>query len=86
MLGGIHTEEYLKSGLIEHVSCGGESGEGARLCRYEWVLSVREQCRRCGVPFQFRQTGALFEKDGKIYRIPRRLQLSQAEKAGIDLG
>ncbi|NLN07122.1 MAG: hypothetical protein GX167_05830, partial [Firmicutes bacterium] len=45
----------------------------------------REQCRRAGVPFYFKQTGAVFRKDGRIYRIPRRLQHAQAHKAGIDL-
>lgn len=84
MLGPVQIGQYLQSGLIEHVSCGGESGEGARLCSYDWILSVREQCLAYGVPFTFRQTGALFRKDGKIYRIPRRLQLAQAQKAGID--
>ena len=34
----------------------------------------------------FHQTGAYFIKDGRMYRIPRRHQLSQAHKAGIDFG
>ena len=37
-----------------------------------------------GVPFQFHQTGAYFIKDGKMYHVPRRFQMSQAKKAGID--
>ena len=69
---------------IEQVSVGGESGPGARLCRYEWVVSLAEQCRQAGVPFHFRQTGALFEKDGKVYQIARKFQSSQAKKAGLD--
>ncbi|HHX74620.1 MAG TPA: DUF5131 family protein [Firmicutes bacterium] len=67
------------------VVAGGESGSNARVCDYEWVLMLREQCRRAGVPFYFKQTGAVFRKDGRIYRIPRRLQHAQARKAGIDL-
>jgi len=67
------------------VVAGGESGDNARVCDYEWVLKIREQCRRAGVPFYFKQTGAVFRKDGRIYRIPRRLQHAQAQKAGIDL-
>lgn len=86
MLGEIHIEKYLASGQIEHVTCGGESGEGARLLDYSWVLSVREQCIAAGVSFYFKQTGAVFRKDGKIYRIARKNQLSQARKAGIDYG
>ena len=86
MLGAVNIAPYLESGQIAHVSCGGESGENARVCRYEWILSVREQCMRYGVPFTFRQTGARFEKDGRLYLIPREKQLSQARKAGIDTG
>ena len=86
MLEEIHTEKYLQTGKIERVVCGGESGENARLCDYEWILSMREQCRRTGTPFYFKQTGALFKKEGKIYRIERKHQQAQARKAGIDLG
>ncbi len=50
----------------------------------KWVLDVRRQCMNKGVPFQFHQTGAYFIKDGRMYRIPRRFQTSQARKAGID--
>lgn len=70
---------------IDLITVGGESGLGARLCRYEWVLSVRRQCAEAGIGFHFMQTGANFEKDGKIYRLNHRVQLAQARKAGIDI-
>jgi protein gp37 len=70
---------------IEKVVAGGESGITARICDYDWILSLRDQCRNAGVAFHFKQTGALFEKDGKVYRIPRKYQHTQARKAGIDL-
>ena len=85
MLEAVDARQYLSSGLIERVVCGGESGDGARECRYEWILGVREQCRDAGVPFHFKQTGANFVKDGKRYAIPRPLQMEQARRAGIDL-
>lgn len=84
MLGPILIEEYLRTGLIEQVTCGGESGDAARMCDYAWVLSVREQCVRTGVPFYFKQTGARFKKDGKLYRIQRKDQMPQARRAAID--
>ena len=86
MLEAIHIEEYLEQyhDVIESVSCGGESGPGSRLCDYDWILSTRAQCVHYGVPFHFHQTGRLFKKDGKIYRIKRRDQETQARKAGID--
>jgi protein gp37 len=70
---------------VEQVVAGGESGNEARLCKFEWVLQIREQCREKGIPFWFKQTGANFEKDGRVYRVPRKYQHSQARKAGIDL-
>jgi len=78
----IDLSPYL-SGGIESVTVGGESGPAARLCRYDWVLDIRRQCAEAGVSFYFKQTGARFEKDGKVYRIPRKLQHAQARKAGI---
>lgn len=83
LLGPIDLSPYL-GGWFENLTAGGESGEKARLCRFDWVLSLREQCQRAGVPFHFKQTGARFEKDGKIYRIPRKEQHRQAKQAGID--
>ncbi|HRZ26997.1 MAG TPA: DUF5131 family protein [Spirochaetota bacterium] len=83
LLGEIDIAEYLYPG-IEELAVGGESGEDARLCDYDWVLSLRAQCIAARVPFMFRQTGANFRKDGRTYRIPRRLQSSQARRAGID--
>lgn len=87
MLEGINIEPYLSyyGNIIGAVSCGGESGEGARVCDYDWILWTREQCMRYNVSFCFRQTGANFRKDGRLYSIPRTLQLTQASKAGIDV-
>lgn len=84
MLEEIHIEPYLESGKINAVVCGGESGDNARICCYDWILSTREQCIRSNVPFHFKQTGAKFKKDGKIYLIKRSLQMAQAKKANID--
>ena len=69
----------------EQVTVGGESGNDARVCDYDWVLHIREQCIAAGVSFHFKQTGARFRKDGRFYNIPRRLQMSQAHRAAIDV-
>lgn len=84
LLGPIDLSPYLGP-KVRQVVAGGESGDGARVCDYAWVLSLREQCQRAGVAFHFKQTGAKFQKDGRLYLVPRRLQLAQAKKAGIDL-
>jgi protein gp37 len=69
---------------VEQVTVGGESGRDARVCDYEWVLNIREQCMTANVPFHFKQTGARFNKDGRIYNIPRNQQIAQAHKAAIN--
>lgn len=80
----INLSEYLNE-QIEQVSAGGESGENARICKYEWILSIREQCIEKNVDFHFHQTGAKLMKDGVLYRIPRKYQHLQARKAGINI-
>ncbi|HLO57406.1 MAG TPA: DUF5131 family protein [Bacteroidales bacterium] len=69
---------------IEQVVVGGESGPQARECHFDWVLGIREQCVTHNVPFWFKQTGAKFVKDGKLYSIKRQFQHQQARKAGVD--
>ena len=79
LLEKIDLSPYLDG--ISLVIAGGESGDDARVCRWEWVLDLHRQCVQAGVPFYFKQTGARFEKDGRLYRIPRARQLAQAAKA-----
>ena len=83
LLGPLDIARYLIPG-IEEVSVGGESGNEARPCNYDWVLSIRRQCVAADIPFAFHQTGARLVKDGRLYRIRRPYQHSQARKAGID--
>jgi hypothetical protein len=52
---------------------GGESGPGCRPIEKQWVLSLRNQCRKAHVPFFFKQWGG-FPKgkygrklDGRTY-------------------
>jgi protein gp37 len=44
---------------IDWVIVGGESGPRARPMCEEWVLSLRDQCRRQRVPFFFKQWGGV---------------------------
>ena len=84
MLEEIDIKKYLQKGLISCVICGGESGAGARPCDFKWIKKVRMDCIRCGVAFTFKQTGAVFIKDGKTYHIDRKNQMPQARKSGYD--
>ena len=83
LLGPVDLSRWLGPHITQVVA-GGASAAGARPCRYEWILDIRAQCVAAGVPFLFKQTGYRFVKNGKLYCIPRRLQHSQARKAGIN--
>ncbi len=85
MLEEIHIESFLKTKLINKVICGGESGTKARPCNYNWILNMHQQCLQNHVSFYFKQTGANFIKNNKVYKIARKDQLSQANKANINL-
>jgi len=78
----INIEEYLDH--VELVVVGGESDRNARPLNYNWVLSIREQCRAKGVGFEFRQCGTRFIKDGKKYVLNVKDLCSQARKANIN--
>lgn len=83
LLTPINLKPYLV-GAITKVVVGGESGENARPCHFDWVMDIRVACIENKVAFVFKQTGANFVKNGKYYRIPRKLQQAQARKANIN--
>lgn len=83
MLEKMDISKYLNA-QIEEVAVSGESGVDARICDYDWVLDIRRQCVEKDVAFVFHQTGAKLLKSGKLYRINRPHQISQAQKANID--
>ena len=52
---------------IDWVIVGGESGPGARPMSQDWVISIRNQCRRAGVKFFFKQWGGVRKaKSGRL--------------------
>jgi len=60
-LGG--SAAHAAPGRIDWVIVGGESGEGARLMKAEWVRAVRDECITAGVPFFFKQWGGVNKKE-----------------------
>ncbi len=82
MLGPIDLEALLDG--VELVIVGGESDPNARPLNYDWVLSIRDQCIRHNVSFEFRQCGTHFIKDGKSYKLAVKDLCSQARKASIN--
>src|SRR6266852_4234876 len=66
---------------IDWMIVGGESGAGARPMKKEWVLPLRDQCKRSSVPFFFKQWGGVRKKkagrrlEGKTYdEFPNRVR------------
>ena len=47
---------------IDWVIVGGESGPGARPMQSSWVVDIRDQCQKAGVPFFFKQWGGVNKK------------------------
>lgn len=83
LLGSLDIEKYLHD--VELVVVGGESDRDARPLDYDWVLDIREQCKRQNVHFEFRQCGTHFIKDGKQYSLAVKDLCAQARKANINL-
>lgn len=81
LLSAIDLRPYLDRRLISHVTAGGESGEGARVCDYAWIEQIRDACADAKIPFHYHQTGALLQKEGRVYRVPRSRQHEQARLA-----
>jgi protein gp37 len=72
---------------IHWVIVGGESGVGARPMQREWVVSIRDQCRKANVPFFFKQWGGVRKAkngrrlDGQTYDgMPRIVEVNHAER------
>lgn len=83
-VGAVSLKKGLQSGQIEQVVAGGENYDGARPLRYEWVKNLYDECVETNTRFCFMETGTVFIKDGKTYRMPsKRLQSIQAFKSGL---
>ena len=84
LLEAVTIGEYLDSGQIEQVACGGENYGGARPCDFDWVKALREECASRDITFCFMETGTTFIKDGREYKIEsKRLQNLQAFRSGL---
>jgi protein gp37 len=91
MLEQMDIRPYLSSGLIEHVSVGGESYMGydglARELDLAWVKDIQQQCIEYEVPFSFHQTGTRLKVDNnKIISVTKKSdQYGLAEFYGYDI-
>lgn len=63
---------------------GKRDGE-ARLCDYDWVLDIREQCVKADVTFWFKNTGSFFRRNGVTEKINPYKQTGMAKELDIDI-
>lgn len=83
LLGKIDLTKYLYR--VEHITVGGESAKEARICDYDWVLDIREQCKKANKTFWFKNTGSLFVRDGNIEKINPFKQTIVAKELDINI-
>jgi len=83
LLGSIDLSPYLSG--IDHISVSGETGREARVCDYDWVLDIREQCVTAGITFWFKCTGSLFRRDGVTQKVNPYKQSSLAKELDISI-
>lgn len=84
-IGEIDIADYLATGKIETVLAGGENYLGSRPLHYDWVKKVYDDCKENDVQFIFGQTGNIFIKDDKEYKIRNRTeQMVQALRSGLN--
>lgn len=74
---------------IDWVVVGGESGPGARPMNPSWVRQIRDQCRRAGVPFFFKQWGGQAKRragrtlDGRTWDEEPSLKLNSIQQPRV---
>ena len=83
LLEGIDLSHYLDG--IDHVTVNGESGREARICDYDWVLNIREQCVKAGKTFWFKSTGSFLKRNGAVEKINPFKQSGFAKELDIDI-
>ncbi len=84
-IGKVSIKKYLETGKIEQVIAGGENYDGSRLCKYEWVKFLSDECKKENITFCFIETGNKFEKDSKTYFIKsKKIQSKMAYKLNVN--
>ncbi|MCM1349781.1 MAG: phage Gp37/Gp68 family protein [Prevotella sp.] len=84
LLEKVDISQYIRKNSIDKVVCGGENYGGNRICDYDWVLSLYEQCKIANTDFIFTETGTYFMKDHHLYQIKSKIQQSKmAYRSGL---
>jgi len=62
--------EVGKSNQFNHLDwiiAGGETGPGARKCEFPWIINLKSQCEKHGVPFFFKKWGSYYKYNNDGY-------------------
>lgn len=76
----INLNELLDFNLIDRVCVGGESYSNARLCDFNWIKQIYEDCKAHNIEFDFHQTGSNFLYNGNIIGGGLKQQQEKAEE------
>lgn len=86
LLNNISLEKYLSNDKIKKVIvCGDSHPYKARICDYDWIKDIHDQCSYFEKDFIFMKTGSNFKKDKKIYFIDKNNEESQAIKSNLNI-
>jgi len=83
LLGKTDLSIYLDK--IKFVAVGGEIGKNARVCDYDWLLDIRDQCIQNNATFWFKNSGSKLKYKGKIKNIHPIFQNNFAKKSNINV-
>lgn len=84
LIGEVSLGRWLADGALDQVIAGGENYGGARPCNFDWIRRLRSECEAANTTFTFIETGSVFVKDGRTYRLrDKQLQSEQAFKSGM---
>lgn len=81
MIGPISAGKELCQGDMDAVYVGGEWSRNARVCDYDWVKSLREECVANGVTFIWRHCGSRFRKDGEEFLVENIVDQSKLSRS-----
>lgn len=75
---------HLETNQIDAVYAAGENYDGARVCKYDWLVSLHNQCVKTNTMFKVYGTGSRFIREGLEYSIPHSKQHEAALGCGLD--
>lgn len=83
LLEAIDLSSYLSG--VDHVTVSGENGRDVRICDFDWVMDIRNQCEKAGKTFWFKSVGTYFRRDGVVEKVNPFQQVNRAKEMNLDI-